>query len=32
MFDNINKSKIAFEDYIKLKTESLTKSYTEKFQ
>lgn len=32
MFDNINKSKIAFEDYIKLKTESLTKSYTEKFK
>ena len=32
MFDNVNKSKIAFEDYIKLKTESLTKSYTEKFK
>jgi hypothetical protein len=32
MFDNINKSKIAFEDYIKLKEESLTKSYTEKFK
>lgn len=32
MFDNINKSKITFEDYIKLKTESLTKSYTEKFK
>ena len=32
MFDNINKSKIAFEEYIKLKEESLTKSYTEKFK
>ena len=32
MFDNINKSKVTFEDYIKLKTESLTKSYTEKFK
>ena len=32
MFDNVNKSKLAFEDYIKLKTESLTKSYTEKFK
>lgn len=32
MFDNINKSKIAFEDYIKLKEESLSKSYTEKFK
>lgn len=32
LFDNINKSKISFDDYIKLKTKTLTKSYTEKFK
>jgi hypothetical protein len=32
MFDDINKSKVSFEDYIKLKKESLTRSYTEKFK
>ncbi len=32
MFDDISKSKIAFEDYIKLKRETLTKSYTERFK
>lgn len=32
IFENINKSKISFKDYIKLKTETLTKSYTERFK
>ena len=32
MFDNINKSKIAFEKYLELKRETLTKSYTERFK
>jgi hypothetical protein len=32
MFDNINKSKIEFETYLKLKNETLTKSYTERFK
>jgi hypothetical protein len=32
MFDNINKSKIEFETYLKLKNETLSKSYTEKFK
>lgn len=32
MFDNINKSKIAFETYVELKNKTLTKSYTERFK
>lgn len=32
MFEDINKSKLSFNDYIKLKTKTLTKSYTEKFK
>ncbi|MFW6225603.1 MAG: hypothetical protein ACOC3V_01425 [bacterium] len=32
LFENINKSNISFDDYIKLKTKTLTKSYTEKFK
>jgi hypothetical protein len=32
MFDSVNKSKIAFEKYVDLKTKSLTRSYTEKFK
>jgi len=32
MFDNINKSKIQFETYLKLKNETLSKSYTERFK
>ena len=32
MFDNIDKSKISFEQYIKLKSETMTKSYSQKFK
>jgi len=32
MFDNINKSKIAFETYVELKNKTMTKSYTERFK